>query len=1098
MIEYILNPQSVEALGWTLLHSVWQGAVFAIVLVLLLIALRSYTAQSRYVVAVGLLCAFFLTVSATFWQQLQDANSRLELSSIQMNSQPTNDTFVFNNNSEKVSQPGSENISAPLSNNQILVENQSGWLLTFKDYYDRHLPLLVTIWFLGVLFLQLRFLGQLAYVQRLKHYGTQLFPETWSNKIEELEGKLRIQKKVSYLTSIRIQTPMVIGWLKPVVLLPRQILNNLSETEIYAVLAHELAHIRREDFIVNLMQTFLCNIFFFHPGIWWMSNRIDDEREHCCDDLAVAATGPAISYAKTLISVSELRLRMQGNTPLAMALSGKRKKRERGGFTSRIRRLFMVSNSAGTYREGFATACILITTLFLGVIVTGSTVQTTDSLNQSNIDKTEISSTNEASNSNEFKQSKTNQSSEKQPLSSLNQIGDENDLSIPHPEKPAPPVHPDETRIDALVTACGEGDFEFVKTLVNAGIDVNGIGSEGFTPLMMAASENEAEIIEYLLKKGADVNQTHNGWTALMEAADEGSLSSMKLLLKAGADVNYYWRQNNPTAISMAASEGHLDCLKLLLEHGADINGIGKSMPPLHMAAEEDKRHIIDYLISKKVNIDKKDAGGHTALMHAASEGQEYIVEKLIKAGADTSIVDSDGYNAADYAEAEDEYETRDLLRDGTSESRGKSSDLRGKNSKMLGIHSESGKPIPEMHQLTLDGRIEKVQRMIENGADVNSRDEYGRTPLHLASYENHNIDMRILINLGADINAQDKQGRTPLMYAAADGKDDAVILLVSRRANVHIKDVEGMRAIDWARSGRDFKTLEFLSLITVEQTTQTNQNDTYQNHPINTQTNSPTPIRKYKIQKEQEKRIQKSKEKEVKKEYEKRETLHVAEDGLHLRQFDIKNKIPELLETVRNGSIDDCRKLLNKGLSPNSADDTGQTALMVAAMTNRIDIAKLLIERGGDVNKSSASGLTALHYAALENYDQMARLLLKHHAKIDATMRYSSTDGNYSNEPLVWEYIGATPLLIAVESKNIEVLSVLVSAGANKNHTLIRNEYRLNKDRVSYLSGGEVMGLDGGDFLKDVEVKISDETWTPYKQALHLNDQAILIYFPK
>ena len=126
----------------------------------------------------------------------------------------------------------------------------------------------------------------------------------------------------------------------------------------------------------------------------------------------------------------------------------------------------------------------------------------------------------------------------------------------------------------------------------------------------------------------------------------------------------------------------------------------------------------------------------------------------------------------------------------------------------------------------------------------------------------------------------------------------------------------------------------------------------------------------------------------------------------------------------------------------------------MVAARHNRLDIAKYLIEQGANVNSSSASGLTALHYAALENHHEMAQLLLNNKAKVDATMRYSSTDGNYGQEPLVWEYIGATPLLIATESKNKKVVSILLKAGANPNYILTRKEYRLNKNRNTYLTG--------------------------------------------
>ncbi len=1136
MIEYILNPQSVEALGWTLLHSIWQGAVFAIVLVLILIALRSYTAQSRYIVSVGILCAFFLTVSVTFWQHWEDANSRNEMSAVQLNSGEIASTF--NNNTAIVFQSNNKTQSTPPLENEISAQTQSSWIVAFRDYYDRHLPLLVTLWFMGVLFLQLRFLGQLAYVQRLKHYGTQLFPAAWTDRIEELENKLRIQKKVAYLTSIRVESPMVIGWLKPVVLLPQQLFNSLSETEIYAVLAHELAHIRREDFMVNLMQTFLCNVFFFHPGVWWMSNRIDDEREHCCDDLAVAATGPATSYAKTLINVSELQLRMQQNPAMAMAFSGKNKKRERGGFSGRIRRLFMGSNGAGTFREGFATACILITALVLGLVVTGRTAQATDSQSQTAIDKTKVvSNDNSNPNSNEEMpngieiETETETETKASTESSLNESrrettvtikitddtdADENDQNsttsekdlsqLPvaepedpeNPEEPIDPVDPVDpintaaTRIDALVMACEEGDLDFVKTLVKSGIDVNGIGSGCFTALMAAVNEDEVEIVEYLIEQGADVDLVYNGWTALIEAADEGSLASMKLLLKAGAKIDYYSIQDSPTAISMAASEGKLNCLQLLLANGANINGIGKSLPPLHNAAAENKGSIIDYLISQKVNINKKDVNGHTALMHAASEGNMNSVVKLIEAGADISIIDLFGATAKDYAEWEEEYEIRDLL------------EALRTNSENRGTHSDTfedrSSHLPAIHQATLDGLIEKAQRMVENGTDVNSRDNYGRTPLHISSAENHNIDMSVLVELGADINAQDNQGRTPLMYAALDAKKDAIAFLVSQGANVQIKDVDGNRAYELSLSRGNSDLTKFIGLVTENQLWM-DHNENGKSHYDNSQeTGLEKKIQNIVediVQNGVQKYIDKATQKVILKDEAKRETLHNTADGFHLKQYNLTEDMPDLLEAARNGSVEDCQRLLNNGHSVNSKDETGQTAIMVAAMTNRIDIAKFLIQQDADINKSSVSGLTALHYAALENHDQMAQLLLDNNAKIDAKMHYSSTDGNHGNQPLVWEYIGATPLLIAVESQNIEVLAVLIDAGANTNYNLTRNEYILNKDRVSYLDRSEVTGMDK-DFLDNSKIQSSDDKWTPYKHALLLNEAAILKYFQK
>jgi len=988
--------------------------------------------------------------------------------------------------------------------------SQSSWLTRFSDYYNQHLPLFVTIWLLGILFLQLRLLGQLAYVQRLKHYGSQLLPATWNDRIQELEEKLRIQKRVQYLISLRVESPMVIGWLKPIVLIPEALFNSLSDTEIYAVLAHEIAHIRREDFIVNLLQTFLCNVFFFHPGVWWMSNRIDDEREHCCDDLAVAATGPATTYAKTLINVSQLQLQLQGSTPLVMALAGKSKRRDRVGFSGRIKRLFKANDGSGSFREGFTIALILTSALFFGVAATGSTGQNVKETLVSDKIKTEIlpkskaiSSTNETSSSSpvidnftivpEADQAKLSLEEPTQsplPPESSSPISTVRSSDVSTTQSPASSGS-EVNRIDALVMACKKGDFDLVKSLVDVGVDIEGVGSNGATPLMMATSQQEDDIVEFLLRKGADVNQHYNNWTALMEAADEGSLESMKLLLNAGADVSFYKRPGSPTAITMAASEGHLDCLELLLKNGADINGIGRSLPPLHIAAGEGKGSILDYLISQKVNVDKRDPSNRTALMHAASEGKKSIVKKLIKAGANVSIKDNNGKTAIDHAIAEDEYAIRIYLED-INEYYSDASD----DSAYIGEYDSDARNNrkagrrPRIHQATYDGLIERVERMVRRGTDINSKDSYGQTPLHIASAQGYNLDMLTLINLGADIDAQDNQGRTPMMHAAADGYANAVTLLVSRRANVNIKDVDGMRAFEWSHAGGNADLTNFLGLITDEELQK--QQNKREEQKINIKDVQAI----NKVEKTAINDVQKKQE-VIQKQIAKREELHDAMGRLHQRQYNTETSTSALLKTIHEGDITECIRLLKNGISSNTADDKGLTALMVAASTNKYDIAKLLIEQGADVNKSSASGLTALHYAALENAVKIAQLLIDNNANLEATMRYSSTDGNDSEEPLVWEYIGATPLLIATESGKVDVLTVLIDAGANTNHQLIRNEYRLKGNRESYLSGGEVMGLDK-EFLNEVKVRVSDHEWTPYKQALLSDKSEILNLFKK
>src|SRR5213075_1924050 len=170
-----------------------------------------------------------------------------------------------------------------------------------------------------VLVLSLRFAGGLVTAQRLKRIETSATVQLWQEKLRVLCVRLRVSRPVRLCESALVEVPTVIGWLRPVILIPLSAISGLSAEQLEALLAHELAHIRRYDYLVNLLQTSIETLLFYHPVVWWVSRRVRDEREHCCDDLAVAACGDAHFYATALLGMERLRNPMPA---LSMAAAG--------------------------------------------------------------------------------------------------------------------------------------------------------------------------------------------------------------------------------------------------------------------------------------------------------------------------------------------------------------------------------------------------------------------------------------------------------------------------------------------------------------------------------------------------------------------------------------------------------------------------------------------------------------------------------------------------------------------------------------------------------------------------------------------------------
>jgi beta-lactamase regulating signal transducer with metallopeptidase domain len=188
---------------------------------------------------------------------------------------------------------------------------------------------LVIVWAIGVALLSIRLIGAWWLTRRLVHAHVRPVSDDLKARALELARRLRISRPVRLCESLLVEVPTVVGWLRPVILVPASTLTGLTPNQLQAVLAHELAHVRRHDYLVNLAQAVIETLLFYHPAVWWVSRTVREEREHCCDDLAIALCGDAVAYARALCELEECRA---AHANLALAATG-------GSLVNRVRRI---------------------------------------------------------------------------------------------------------------------------------------------------------------------------------------------------------------------------------------------------------------------------------------------------------------------------------------------------------------------------------------------------------------------------------------------------------------------------------------------------------------------------------------------------------------------------------------------------------------------------------------------------------------------------------------------------------------------------------------------------------------------------------------
>lgn len=332
-ISYFFTNEIMHALFLTLMHSLWQSIVLALIAAILLMYTKKCSAALRYKLLGAILISFIFISIVTFCYEINSIGEK------------HNGAF--------------KNVSA-VTNYNVLInagrqENLTEKIISVFKLYENFI---VLAWFIIISLKCINLLSGLRNIYLLK--SNQVFDagEYWNHRLKELAVKAGITKQVTILRSAIAKVPMVLGHLKPVILFPAAALTALAPEEVEAILLHELAHIRRKDYLLNILQTLTEIIFFFNPAVLWISSLIKEERESCCDDIAVRQIKNKKQFIRALVSFQEYNLASK----YAASFSGRR-----NYLLNRVKRIITNNNKTLNNMEKIFLACGIIITGFAAV-----------------------------------------------------------------------------------------------------------------------------------------------------------------------------------------------------------------------------------------------------------------------------------------------------------------------------------------------------------------------------------------------------------------------------------------------------------------------------------------------------------------------------------------------------------------------------------------------------------------------------------------------------------------------------------------------------------------------------------------------------------
>ena len=719
----------MQQVGWVLVHFIWQGAILAWLLAAVLHLSTTVSSRARYgIIAFALLLSGMMPVVT--WTTLQSQASWLAT--------PRPATVIPSVLALSASVVPIDHSVTATPVGPALYSGGSWWA-GFSRLLGCALPCLVVLWLVGVLILTGRLTLGWLWTQKLCGDGSRIRDAECLIRFRHLLERMRVDVPVRLLQSALVEVPTLIGWLRPTILIPAWAFTGLTPDQLETILAHELAHVRRLDYLVNLFQTVIEIILFYHPAIWWISQKLREEREHCCDDDVLEVMRDRLLYASALAQLEVV----SGLSPrcLVMTATG-------GSLLERIQRIAGVKE-----RKMSAWPLVLLATI-LGVLclthICGlfpRKVVKTGPITASSRQSTAAG--------------------------------------------------------EQLIEAADRGDLTEMKRLLKRGTDVNYRGIDDWTPLTKAAVSGKTGSVKLLLANGADPNSTKTNWEynalCFAQKADIADLlvsagakldapMCMRYSVSYGKPEKVQWLiargcdpsklPGGPPGENLLSNVRNPQIAELLIQHGVEVNARSKyGVTALDSVCFWEKHpvEIVRVLLRYGADPNARDRSGNTPLSYAQDGA---TVELLIQHGADLKAKNKYGFGVLNYRGDASQLET--LIRHGVP------FDPTMDGPTLLTYAAKSG-------------NIEVISYLLKLGVDpnlkglLNKEADFHLTPLEVAVSSGKTDAARLLLDHGAKVAPPLYLNRklvSDVMASALLNRREAIVKLFWERGGRSISEL--------------------------------------------------------------------------------------------------------------------------------------------------------------------------------------------------------------------------------------------------------------------------------------------------------------------